>query len=153
MQSRQFQQMRHKTNDLRATMHFDHENCDIPKQMDSNMWLEYCQRNPPLLRTLLHINQRNLEALVELQLSWMSDDLAWYTKNADWFPKWVYSSLVCLRLPLEGRVISNLRQIARTAIKLRRQFKRNQFQKAAPLNLIISIVTRNFYQSDLDCKI
>lgn len=139
---------------MRNTIEYDYAHCDIhlPDQMDSDLWMEYCDQNQPLLSTLLRINQRNLETLVELQSRWISDDLDWYWQNAHWYPKWVYSSLICLRLPLEGHVISSLRQIARMAIKLRKELKQDQLKQATPLNLIISIVTRNFNQSDLDRK-
>lgn len=152
MQSNIFQNLRNEITSFRLFIEYDYESCDLPEQIDSTSWLIYCQRKQPLLRSLLHINQRELESIVEIKSGWLTTDVEWYLENAEWYPKWVFCALACLRLPLEGRVLSSLRDIAKTAIRLRKQLSPEQADSATPLNLIISIVTRNFNQYDLDSR-
>lgn len=121
---------------------------------DSNLWLEYCTNTEPLLSVVLQINQRSLEKLIEMESMWFADDIEWYMNNRNWFPKWVYSSLACLRLPLEPSLLSALRKICKTCIRIRNQLSADSsIDCAFPLNLIICVVTRNFHQSDLVGKI
>lgn len=117
---------------------------------DSNLWLDYCTNTEPLLSNVLQINQRTLEKLIEMQSMWLIEDMEWYTNNCRWFPKWVYCSLACLRLPLEPNLLAALRTICKTCIVLRNQLAVDvSMEFVLPLNLLICIVTRNFQQFDL----
>lgn len=149
VQSNLFRKLRDEVTSIRNSNDYEYEACDLPISIDGTSWLEYCQHKQPSLRSMLHINQRDLESVVEIKSGWLTDDLEWYFSNSEWYPKWVYSSLACLRLPLEGRVVSSLREIAKSAIMLRKQLSPNEVNLATPLNVIISIVTRCFNQHDL----
>lgn len=152
MQSDLFRKLQSKIASIRHAITYEYESTDLPDTNDDTVWLEYCQHKEPLLRTMLHIHQRSLEFLVEMQSIWLIDDIEWYLNNRHWISQWIYSSLVCLRLPLEGSVLNSLRQIVKTCIRLRNQLNRDHVDCAIPLNLIVCIVTRNFNQLDLKGK-
>lgn len=122
---------------------------DSPGTLQEDLWLNYCKTNEPLLGKVLRIGQRNLETLLEFQSNWLLDDMDWYMENQDWAFPWIYSSLVCLSIPLEADVMSSMRKIAKTCYVLRSQMKREHVHLATPLNLIIRIVSINFRQHDL----
>lgn len=122
---------------------------DTPGTLQEDLWLNYCKTNEPLLGRVLRLGQRNLETLLDFQSNWLLDDLDWFMDNRDWAFPWIYSSLVCLSIPLEADVISSMRKIAKTCYVLRSQMKREHVNLATPLNLIIRIVSINFRQHDL----
>ncbi|XP_053675776.1 protein Gemin2 [Anopheles nili] len=67
----------------------------------------------------------------------------------DWIPQWIYAILACLIKPLEPYIHSVLRDIAKSCIALRNELKQEDEAKVLPLNLLISIISKHFNQSDL----
>uniref|UniRef100_A0A182PL78 Gem-associated protein 2 n=1 Tax=Anopheles epiroticus TaxID=199890 RepID=A0A182PL78_9DIPT len=71
----------------------------------------------------------------------------------DWIPQWIYAILACIIKPLEPYIHSVLRDIAKTCITLRNELKMEDEAKVLPLNLLISIISNHFSQSDLSDNI
>ncbi|XP_058066909.1 protein Gemin2 [Anopheles bellator] len=67
----------------------------------------------------------------------------------DWITQWIYAILSCLIKPLEPYIHSVLRDIAKTCITVRNELRQEDETKVLPLNLLISIISKNFNQSDL----
>lgn len=158
IQKQSFSLLRDQISSLRARykdqiMENESQYLVIPSEDDSNLWLEYCQNNQPLLTTMFRVPQRTLEALVEYQTKWLNDDLVTYQENVRWLSPWIYSSLACLHLPLEPNMHSNLRDIAKTCIRLRNNMCTDDLDNVLPLNLLICIVSHNFNQLDLCGKV
>lgn len=128
----------------------------LPELDEQSAWLTFCRTEQPLLSIMLRIDQRSLEVLFEHQLEWLEDAeqsavtgvVAWYS-SVHWISKWIYAGLGCLHLPLEPNMHHLLRQVARTCIKCREHLEADQIEIAAPLNLLICIITSNFDQADL----
>lgn len=154
IQSNSFQQLHDRITVIReTTFQPDYENVDLPDQNTEDAWLAHCREKEPLLQNMLHIHQRDLERVIEYQSNWLVDDIDWYMKNKSWFPKWVYSSLACLRLPCEPNLLNSLRKIVKTCHRLRTKLNIEEaIDSATPLSLIICIVSRNFDQLDLEGK-
>lgn len=127
---------------------------------------EYCSNNEPLFNTIISLGQRRLELLLEYLSNWLSErsedeallssivnDSDEFEKNHEWLTKWIYSSLVCLQLPLDAQVHSSLRVIAKACIKIRSSVKNSDDQdsnlKVLPFNLLICIIAKSFDQLDL----
>ncbi|XP_055317048.1 protein Gemin2 [Sitodiplosis mosellana] len=153
IQSNLFQQLHDRITLIRQTFQPDYEHVDLPDQNTNEAWLAHCQEKEPLLQNMLHIHQRNLEQVIEYQSNWIVDDIDWYMINKFWYPKWVYSSLACLRLPCEPNLLNSLRNIAKICHRLRIKLNTEEaIDSATPLSLIICIVSRNFNQFDLGGK-
>lgn len=91
-----------------------------------------------------------MESLLDYQLEWLADDAQeWDLESIAATGRWIYSSLGCLHLPLEPNMHSTLREIAKTAIRIRNKLPEAESDAAAPLNLIICIIAKNFDQADL----
>lgn len=71
----------------------------------------------------------------------------------DWIPQWIYAILACLIKPLEPYIHSVLRDIAKSCIALRNELRLEEEEKVLPLNLLISIISKHFNQSDLSDNI
>ncbi|XP_055902730.1 protein Gemin2 [Eupeodes corollae] len=127
----------------------------LPLTDDENEWEAFCRKNTPLLSTILRIDQRLLEKLLEFESEWLSDDDGQDGADVDlcgkdqWLGAWIYSSLACLRMPLEPDVHSILRDIAKTCIRLRNKLGPEDVEKAVPYNLFILIICKVFAQLDL----
>lgn len=153
IQSNAFQQLHDRITQIRQHFQPNYENVDLPENNSEEFWLEYCQNKEPLLENVLHVHQRDLEQVIEYQSNWLVDDIDWYLTNKHWFGQWVYSLLACLRLPCEPNLLNSLRKIVKTCIRLRNKLSSDKtIDSATPLNLLICIVSRNFYQSDLSGK-
>lgn len=156
IQSNLFQQLHDRITNIRQTLFQpDYEHVDLPDENTNEAWLSHCQQKEPLLQNMLHINQRDLEQLIEYQSNWLlDDDIDWFLTNKSWYPQWVYSSLACLRLPCEPNLLNSLRKICKTCHRLRTKLANtdDSIDIATPLSLIICIVSRNFNQFDLGGK-
>lgn len=150
-QSEKFQQLQIRISTLRETVQNDlsGNDDDCPQAHQDELWLEYCKANEPLLGRILRVGQRNLERLLEYQSNWLENNLEWFMENCNWIFPWIYCSLVCLKIPLEGDVINSMRKIAKTCYEIRKLMKTEHINEATPLNLIIRIVSINFRQHDL----
>lgn len=141
----------------------------LPNIDDEQKWMTLCRQRLPLLSTMLRIDQRTLERLIEylqecLQMiiitdtdnceldrdDKVADDDEYTANNIDWIIKWLYASLACLRQPLEPTMHHLLREIVR-ACKLHRDAlsPSGSTERAAPLNLLICIICFNYQQFDL----
>lgn len=99
---------------------------------------------------MLRIDQCTMESLLDYQLEWLADDVQeWDLESIAATCRWIYSSLGCLHLPLEPNMHSTLREIAKSAIRIRNKLSVDGAESAAPLNLIVCIIARNFDQADL----
>lgn len=128
----------------------------LPLTDDENEWEAFCRKNSPLLSTMLRIDQRLLEKVLEFESEWLSDDddgqedvVVDLCGKDQWLGTWIYSSLACLRMPLEPDVHSILRDIAKTCIRLRNKLGPKDVEKAVPYNLFILIICKVFDQLDL----
>ncbi|KAH8364145.1 hypothetical protein KR084_002981 [Drosophila pseudotakahashii] len=120
-----------------------------PLTSDQEKWQEFCRNQQPLLSTLLHLSQRDLEQLLERLSKWLQDPEQPVDLLQDaWLARWLYATLVCLHLPLEPNVFSTLRYIARSCIHLRNQLNEEEVQRAAPYNLLLTLIVHVFAQSD-----
>ncbi|XP_043649220.1 protein Gemin2 [Drosophila teissieri] len=125
------------------------QSAEPPLTSDQEKWQEFCQNQLPLLSTLLHLTQNDLEHLLEMLSKWLQDPNSTVDLLHDvWLARWLYATLVCLHLPLEPHVFSTLRYIARACIHLRNQLKEDEVQRAAPYNLLLTLTVQVFAQSD-----
>ncbi|KAH8261616.1 hypothetical protein KR044_012295, partial [Drosophila immigrans] len=140
--------------------HYD-QNVEPPLTTDAEKWLQFCQKQQPLLSTLLRLSQSNLELLLELLSKWLqqpeelSDEPSTSTSAQPidllrdaWLARWLYATLVCLHLPLEPHVFSTLRCIGRACVLHRNALLETELERAAPYNLIITLIAQVFGQSD-----
>lgn len=90
-----------------------------------------------------------MESLLDYQLEWLAEDQEWDLESIAATCRWIYSSLGCLHWPLEPNMHSTLREIAKTSIRIRNKLPAEATESAAPLNLIVCIIAKNFDQADL----
>ncbi|XP_068149892.1 protein Gemin2 [Drosophila tropicalis] len=143
-----------------STQKYD-QSVEPPLTTESEKWQEFCKQQQPLLSTLLRLSQTDLEYLLEMYATWLPQSEADVTNGNEnssrcidlrrdvWLAHWLYATLVCLHLPLEPYVFSTLRSIARSCIQLRNQLTGEQVDRAAPYNLIITLIVHVFAQTDL----
>ncbi|XP_032592314.1 protein Gemin2 isoform X2 [Drosophila grimshawi] len=166
-----FKEARRRVGALRrelSVQHYD-QSIEPPLTTDVNKWQQFCREQQPLLSTLLRLSQSDLELLLEMLSKWLqtpddptvsSDEpstsaaaAAAAQKPLDlledaWLARWLYATLVCLHLPLEPHVFSALRYIARSCVLLRNELQPQELERAAPYNLIITLIVLVFAQSD-----
>lgn len=99
---------------------------------------------PPLLSVLQHINQATLLQVLEYHVAWLEE--VGFSHNQG---RWFYALLVCLEKPLLPETTSLLRTLARLCATLRASLESPYHDMVSPLNLIITLVSRYFGQSDL----
>ncbi|KAK2553919.1 Gem-associated protein 2 [Acropora cervicornis] len=99
---------------------------------------------PPLLSVLQHINQATLLQVLEYHVTWL-EEIGFSHQQGRWF----YALLVCLEKPLLPETTSLLRTLARLCATLRASLDSPHHDLISPLNLIITLVSRYFGQSDL----
>ncbi|XP_062129452.1 protein Gemin2 [Drosophila sulfurigaster albostrigata] len=163
VQVKSFQEARQRVTTLRGELdaqHYD-QKVEPPLTTDAAKWLQFCQQQQPLLSTLLRLSQNDLELLLELLCKWLqpeqeSSDEPSTSASAQpfdlwrdtWLARWLYATLVCLHLPLEPHVFSTLRCIGRAAVLHRNMLQETELERAAPYNLIITLIAQVFAQSD-----
>ncbi|KAL9960934.1 hypothetical protein ACROYT_G034442 [Oculina patagonica] len=99
---------------------------------------------PPLLSVLQQINQATLLQVLEYHVDWL-EEIGFSHNQGRWF----YALLVCLEKPLLPETTSLLRTLARLCATLRASLESPYHPLVTPLNLIITLVSRYFGQSDL----
>ncbi|KAH8327837.1 hypothetical protein KR067_000888 [Drosophila pandora] len=125
------------------------QSAEPPLTLDNDKWKEFCQQFEPLLSTMLHLSQSDLEHLLEMLSKWLQEQSPPVDLLQDaWLARWLYATLVCLHLPLEPHVFSTIRYIARSCIYLRNQLKEEELQRAAPYNLLLTLIVYVFGQND-----
>lgn len=168
IQSQEFLRTRSKILMLRQHLsaHNYDNNLEPPLISDEEAWLKFCRDTPPKLSVILRLNQRTLEQLLNMISEWLKgehmEEVACSSSSAaanhsvldlsnseQWLGSWLYAVLSCLHLPLEPNVHFTLRDIARTAMRLRSRLKSHEFQKAIPYNLFIYLIAKIFDQLDL----
>lgn len=122
---------------------------------DANTCLKFCQENDPKLSAILTLDQRQLEGLIDILSSHLNDicekPLSDFT-SFYWLTKWIYSSLACLRLPLEPEVHNCIRIIAKSCVQVTNQLKTIPDISGDSFlhwNLIVVVIATNFQQFDL----
>lgn len=156
----EFTQLRHRISNLRT--HFGDKELPndlpvLPAIENQSEWLNFCRQNEPLLSSMLRIQQRPLEQLLEHQLEWLNESNGSTTETSvqnndislGWLAKWIYAGLGCVHLPLEPDVHSVLRNIVRACIRIRNSLAPDALDEAIPLNLLICIISNNFDQTDM----
>ncbi|KAH8296345.1 hypothetical protein KR054_004929 [Drosophila jambulina] len=123
------------------------QSAEPPLTSDQEKWQEFCRNQQPLLSIILHLTQNDLEQLLEMLSKWLQEEEVDLLRDV-WLARWLYATLVCLHLPLEPYVFSTLRYIARSCIHLRNQLKAEEGQRAAPYNLLITLIHDVFAQID-----
>ncbi|XP_020809723.1 protein Gemin2 [Drosophila serrata] len=123
------------------------QGAEPPLTSDQEKWQEFCRNQQPLLSTILHLTQNDLEHLLEMLSNWLQAEEVDLLQDV-WLARWLYATLVCLHLPLEPYVFSTLRYIARSCIHLRNQLKAEESQRAAPYNLLLTLILDVFAQTD-----
>jgi len=98
----------------------------------------------PLLSVLRHINQATLLQVLEYHVAWL-EEIGFSHHQGRWF----YALLVCLEKPLLPETTSLLRTLARLCATLRATLESPYHDLVSPLNLIVTLVSRYFGQSDL----
>ncbi|XP_061397528.1 protein Gemin2 [Musca vetustissima] len=148
-----------------ASHNYDN-NLEPPLISDEDAWLKFCRENQPTLSVILRLKQRTLEQLLTMISEWLkgehmeevacssssaaaNDCILDLSNSEQWLGCWLYAVLSCLHLPLEPNVHFTLRDIARTAMRLRSRLKSHEFQKAIPYNLFIYLIAKLFDQLDL----
>ncbi|CAH3117696.1 unnamed protein product [Porites lobata] len=99
---------------------------------------------PPLLSVLQGINQATLLQVLEYHVAWL-EEIGFSHHQGRWF----YALLVCLEKPLLPETTSLLRTLARLCATLRASLESPYHDLVSPLNLLITLVSRYFGQSDL----
>lgn len=164
-----FKEARTRVIILRSELHAQQydQNIEPPLTTDVDKWLQFCQEQQPLLSTLLRLSQSDLELLLEMLSKWLQQPdqseqptptdepstSSVLSKPPDllqdsWIARWLYATLVCLHLPLEPHVFSTLRYIGRSCVLLRNELQPQEMERAAPYNLIITLIVLVFAQSD-----
>ncbi|XP_034481584.1 protein Gemin2 [Drosophila innubila] len=161
-----FKEARTRVIRLRTELHAQNyeQNIEPPLTTDVDKWLVFCQEQQPLLSTLIRLSQSDLELLLEMLSKWLQqpDESPVPTDEAStsssgkhldlvedsWMARWLYATLVCLHLPLEPHVFSTLRYIGRSCVLLRNELQEQELERAAPYNLIITLIVLVFAQSD-----
>jgi len=163
-----FKEARTRVIRLRAELHTQNydQSVEPPLTTDVDKWLAFCQKQQPLLSTLIRLSQSDLELLLEMLSKWLqqpdespidepTDEPSTFSsgKHLDlvqdsWMARWLYATLVCLHLPLEPHVFSTLRNIGRSCVLLRNELQEQELERAAPYNLIITLIVLVFGQSD-----
>ncbi|XP_022804116.1 gem-associated protein 2-like isoform X1 [Stylophora pistillata] len=110
----------------------------------SNLQTTNQEGTPPLLSVLLQINQATLLQVLEYHVEWL-EEIGFSHDQGKWF----YALLVCLEKPLLPETTSLLRTLARLCATLRASLESPYHQLVTPLNLMITLVSRYFGQSDL----
>lgn len=176
IQYAEFSQLRDQINQLRPQFArraaaTNAEPIALPAIDDGPAWCQFMQDNRPLLSTMLRLDQPSLEAVLDYQLDWLingadaadgDDDgtanasandtsVVWDLAGLAAYGRWVYSLLGCLHMPLEPSVHSTLRAIAKHALCIRNALDAGEAgtEMAAPLNLLVCIIAKNFGQADL----
>ncbi|BFF97079.1 protein Gemin2 [Drosophila madeirensis] len=152
-QTKSFQAARSQVLEMREelTAHNYDQSAEPPLTTDTEKWQEFCRERQPLLSTLLHLSQSDLEQLLEMLSQWLQAEESVDLLIRDvWLGRWLYATLVCLHLPLEPFVYSTLRGIARSCIQLRNALSEQEVKRAAPYNLIITLIVQVFAQSDME---
>lgn len=104
----------------------------------------YSEAHSPLLSIMLKINQPMAVVLLDFHLDWFGK-LGLSPEQGEWF----YALLVCLDKPTPPEAICLLRNLARKCALLRASLNNIDDTILPHLNLLITIVTRYFEQSDL----
>lgn len=123
----------------------------------SDSCLTFCQENDPKLSAILTLDQRQLEELIEILSSYLSDIVTAPKHLSDfatfsWLTKWIYSALACLRLPLEPEVHNCIRMIAKSCVQVTNHLKTLPDISGDSFlhwNLIVVVIATNFSQFDL----
>ncbi|XP_001352926.2 protein Gemin2 [Drosophila pseudoobscura] len=152
-QAKSFQSARAQVLAMREelTAHNYDQSAEPPLTSDIVKWEAFCREKLPLLSTLLHLSQSDLEYLLEMLSQWLqAEETVDLLVTDAWLGRWLYATLVCLHLPLEPFVFSTLRGIARSCIQLRNKLSEEEVKRAAPYNLIITLIVQVFAQSDLN---
>ncbi|EDW18927.1 protein Gemin2 [Drosophila mojavensis] len=166
VQVKNFNNARERVAALRLELksHKYDQSIETPLTADVDKWQEFCRTQQPLLSILLRLSQSDLELLLEMLSKWLQgpsleadepSTSANATKPIDllhdaWLARWLYANLVCLHLPLEPHVFSTLRCIARSCVLLRNQLQPHEVERAAPYNLMITLIVLCFAQSDFN---
>lgn len=133
-----FVAIRRRISDLRQ--HLKQHGCptdnQIPLTAEQEKWEVFCRHNQPHLSTILRIEQRSLEKLLEFLSDWFDnlkeEELVDLTSSHKWLGMWTHSVLGCLHLPLEAPVHSALREIAKTCVYLRKSWLEATLRKLFP---------------------
>lgn len=144
--------MRNKIERLREKLGangFNVESMTLPLTENEEDWKLFVQENPPLISTIIRINQQSLELLLEFIVKWLKTTPIHGDENK-WLGSWLYSICACLSFPFDACVYSVLRAIAKSCIEYRNGFSKDQSMEAIPYNLIILIVANVFGQMDLN---
>lgn len=173
MQSDTFTQLIARIANIRADCAAGHQHLGDTKKIidddDEQKWMIHCRQHQPLLSTMLKIDQRMLERLIEYLQDWLQaliqngdcqldkadrktddDDQDYTANNIEWIGKWLYAALACLHQPLEPTMHHLLREIVRTCKQHRDALPSTcNVERAAPLNLLICIICSNYRQYDL----
>lgn len=120
---------------------------------DEESCVNFFQTNEPVLSTILTLNQGQLEELIEILSSHLSESIEnLESSDLSWITKWIYSLLACLRSPLDPEVHSCLRMIAKSCIQVTEHLKtlpNSTSDSFLSWNLIIVVISLNFKQFDL----
>jgi len=100
--------------------------------------------NEPLLSIMTRLGQLAVSEILEYHISWLQQ-LGFSDRQG----KWLYALLACLEKPLLPNAASSLRNLARRCADLRASLPCKEDGRLPALNLIITIVTRYFDQTDL----
>lgn len=114
--------------------------------------VSYCKENEPKLSFMFALNQRELENLIEHLSNYFVEnvDNKEFMDECSWITKWIYSSLACLRIPLDPEVHNSLRMIAKSCIQLIESSSNDDNANLfLPYNLLVTVIANNFHQFDL----
>lgn len=115
--------------------------------------ISFFQHNEPVLSLILNFNQGQLEELIEILSSHLSEKIQTETAaNLSWMTKWIYALLACLRSPLDPEVHNCLRMIAKSCIQVTDTLKTlpdTSGDSFLAWNLIVVVISLNFKQFDL----
>ncbi|KAH8373479.1 hypothetical protein KR009_010579 [Drosophila setifemur] len=133
---------------MELTQHNYDQSIEPPLTSDQAKWKDFCQNQQPLLSTLLRLSQNDLEHLIEMLGNWLEEASDVDLLTDAWLARWLYATFVCMHLPLEPYVFSTLRYIARSCILLRNKLQAEDVQRAAPYNLLLTLIVEVFAQID-----
>ncbi|XP_020900857.1 gem-associated protein 2 [Exaiptasia diaphana] len=101
----------------------------------------------PLSSILFRMNQVTVQQVLEYHVNWLEQETYSHVQG-----RWLYSLLACLEKPLLPETVSLLRTLARHCAQHRmKEVEKNSDddELVVSLNLIITLVTRYFGQTDL----
>lgn len=133
----------------------DASDSDLPDINDEDGWFMFCfegDGHPPLLSIMLRMDPMTVQSMLAYHVDWLSEEM---DDEIVRFPThravWLYAILVCIDMPLNSDVASDIRRllVLCTAVRSRLNRSSGEERVLASLNTLIAITGRFFHQNEI----